>query len=78
MHKTLIWLRFYGWYQSLPMIKCYEDQRKNRMCHTSARFHAMILITWILTNPGRSKNFQNRRKFGWKVRIQHRPDKQDS
>ena len=48
------------------------------MCHTSARFHAIILITGILTDTGRSKNFQKRKKFGRKIRIQHRPDRQDS
>ena len=48
------------------------------MCHTSARFHVTILITWILTYTKRSKNIQKRRKFYWKSRIEHRPNKQDS
>ena len=48
------------------------------MCHTSATFHLTILITWILTYAKRSKNFQKNIKFGWKIRIQHRPDKQGS
>ena len=48
---------------------------KKIMCHSSARF---ILITWILTDTRRSKNIQKKRKFGWKIRVQHRLDKQDS
>ena len=48
------------------------------MCHTSARFHVIILITWILTDTKGSKNIQKKRKFGWKIRIEHRLDKQDS
>ena len=48
------------------------------MCHTSARFHVIILITWILTDTRRSKNIQKKRKFGWKIRIQQGLDKQDS
>ena len=50
------------------------------MCYTSARFHLITLIVWILTDTiaRRSKNDQKRRKIGWKIRIQHRPDKQDS
>ena len=51
---------------------------EKKMCHTSARFQVIILITWILTDTKRSKNIQKRRKFGWKIRIQHSPDKQDS
>ena len=42
--------------------------------HTSRRFHVIILITWILTDTKRSKNIQKKRK----IRIQNRPDKQDS
>ena len=50
------------------------------MCHTSARFHVILFITWILTDTKGSKNkiIQKKRKFGWKIRIQHRLDKQDS
>ena len=48
------------------------------ICHTSARFHIIILITRMLTNTRRSKNIQKKIKFGWKIRIQHRPDTQDS
>ena len=47
------------------------------MCHTSAGFHAVILVEWISFDT-RSKNLQNRRKFGGKIRIQNRPDTQDS
>ena len=43
------------------------------MCHTSGRFYAIILINWNLTDTRRSKNIQKKRK----IRIQHRPDKQD-
>ena len=46
------------------------------MCHTSARFH--VIITWTLTDTRRSKNIQKKVKFDWKIRIQHRLDKQDS
>ena len=42
------------------------------MCHTSGRFHVIILITRNLTDTRRSKNIQKER-----IRIQHRPDKQD-
>ena len=50
------------------------------ICHTSARFHVIIFITWILTDTKGSKNkiIQKKRKFGWKIRIQHRLDKEDS
>ena len=48
------------------------------MCHTASRFHVIILIIRILTDTRRSMNFQKRRKFGLKIRIVHRPDKQDS
>ena len=41
------------------------------MCHTSIRVHVIILITWILTDTGKSKNIQKNIKFGWKIRIQH-------
>ena len=34
--------------------------------------------TWILTDDRRSKNIQKNMKFGWKIRIQQRPDKQDT
>ena len=30
------------------------------ICHTSARFHVIILITWILTDTRRSKNIQKK------------------
>ena len=33
------------------------------ICHTSARFHVIILITWILTDAKRSKNFQKKIKI---------------
>ena len=48
------------------------------MCHTSARFHVIILITWLLTVTRRSKNIQKKIKFGWKIRIQDKLDNQDS
>ena len=50
-----------------------RGSEENIMCHTPARFHVIILITWILTDTRRSKNIQKKRK----IRIQHRPDKQD-
>ena len=37
------------------------------MCHTSAIFHVIILITWILTDTRRSNNIQKKIKFGWKI-----------
>ena len=55
-----------------------RGSEENVMCHTPARFHVIILITWILTDTRRSKNIQKGRKVGWKIRIQHRPKKQDS
>ena len=48
------------------------------MYQTSARFDVIILITWILTDTRRSKNIQKNVKFVWKIRTQHRPNKQDS
>ena len=48
------------------------------MCHTSVRVHFIILITWILTDAKKSRNIQNKRKFGWKIRIQYRRENQDS
>ena len=55
-----------------------RGSEENIMCHIPARFHVIILITWILTDTRRSKNIQKKRKFGWKIRIQHGLDKQDS
>ena len=48
---------------------------EKKLCHASARFHVIILITWILTDIRRAKNIQTNIKFGWRIRIQHRPDK---
>ena len=48
------------------------------MCHTSVRSHVIILVTWILTDTRKSKNIRKKIKFGWKIRIQLRPDNQDS
>ena len=48
------------------------------MCHTSVRSHVIILVTWILTDTRKSKNIPKKIKFGWKIRIQLRPDNQDS
>ena len=45
-------------------------------CYTSAKFHVSVLVTWILTDTRRFKNIQKETKFGWKIRIQQRPDKQ--
>ena len=39
------------------------------MFHTSAIFHVIILITWILTDTRRSNNIQKKIKF-----VQIRPD----
>ena len=36
---------------------------EKRMCHTSARFHVIILITWILTDTKRSENIQKKIKL---------------
>ena len=46
---------------------------EKKMCHTSGRFHVIVLITRNLTDTRRSKNIQKERR----IRIQHRPDKQD-
>ena len=48
------------------------------VCHTSVRVHLIISVTWILTDAKESKNIQKKRKFGWKLRIQHRWENQDS
>ena len=45
------------------------------MRHTSARFHVIVLFTWIITDARGSKNIQKNIKFVWKIRIHHRPDK---
>ena len=47
------------------------------MYQTSVRFQVIILVTWILTDT-RSKSIQKNVKFVWKIRTQHRPNKQDS
>ena len=47
------------------------------MCQTSARFDVIILITIILTGLGDLKILK-KKKFSWKIRIQHRLDKQNS
>ena len=39
------------------------------MSHTSARFHIVIFIAWILTDTRRYENIQKNIKFGWKIRI---------
>ena len=59
-------------------IKMLGGSEEKIMCHASARFHVIILITWILNDTWRSRNIQQKGKFGWKIRIQHRPDKKDS
>ena len=48
------------------------------MYQTYKRFDPIILITWILTDSRKSKNIQKNVKFVWKIRSQHRPNKQDS
>ena len=48
---------------------------EEKMCHTSARSHVIILITWILTDTRRSKNIQKNVNCFWKIRTQHRPKK---
>ena len=48
------------------------------MCQTSARFDVIILITIILTGLGDLKKIKKKKKFSWKIRIQHRLDKQNS
>ena len=55
-----------------------RGSEENIMCHTPARFHVIILITWILTDTRRSKNIQKNVNCFWKIRTQHRPNKQDS
>ena len=51
---------------------------ENITCHTSEKFCEIVLITWTLTDIRRSNNIQKKIKFGWKIRIQYRSDKQDS
>ena len=49
------------------------------MCHTSARFDVIILITRTLNDTRRSKTIKKIIKYGWKIRIpQHRLDKHNS
>ena len=54
------------------------ESEEKVMCLTSVGVHVLILITWILTDTRKSKNIQEKIKFGWKIRIEHRPDNQDS
>ena len=54
------------------------ESEEKVMCLTSVRVHVLILITWILTDTRKSKNIQEKIKFGRKIRIEHRPDNQDS
>ena len=51
---------------------------KKIMCHTSARFDVIILITRTLNDTMRSKTVKKIIKFGLKIRIQHRMDKKNS
>ena len=44
----------------------------------SVRVYVIILIPWILTDTRKSKNIQKKRKFGWKIRNQQRPNNHDS
>ena len=53
--------------------KMLGGSKEKMMCHTSERFHVIILITRNLTDTRRSKNIQKERR----IRIQHRLDKQD-
>ena len=54
------------------------ESEEKVMCLTSVRVHVLILITWILTDTRKSKNIQEKINFGRKIRIEHRPDNQDS
>ena len=54
------------------------ESEEKVMCLRSVGVHVLILITWILTDTRKSKNIQEKIKFGWKIRIEHRPDNQDS
>ena len=51
---------------------------KKIICHTSARFDVIILITRVLTDTRRSNNIKKIIKFGLKIRIQHRLHKKGS
>ena len=62
----------------IPIHSPYEmlvGSEEKVMCLTSERFHLILLITWVLTDTRRSNNIQ-KKKIGWKIKIQHRPDKQ--
>ena len=48
------------------------------MYQTSAGFHEIVLITWVLTDTRRSKNIQKNLKFVWEIKIKETLDKQDS
>ena len=39
------------------------------------RSEEKLCHAWILTDIRRAKNIQTNIKFGWRIRIQHRPDK---
>ena len=39
------------------------------ICYKSVRVQVIILITWILTDTRKSKNYQKKIKFGWKLEI---------
>ena len=53
----------------IPTLMLGGSERKI-MCHRSTRFHVIILITWILTDTGRSRNIQKKVKFDWNIKIQ--------
>ena len=48
------------------------------MCHTSARFDVIILITRTLNDTRRSKTIKKNNKIWLKIRIQHTLDKHNS
>ena len=82
MHKFDAWsvhFNFNSQHQSLHMIKFLGGSEEKMVCLCISKISCCyLIITWMLTYIRVSKNIQKKIKFGWKIRIQHGPDKQDS
>ena len=76
MHKILLWQYFL---EPLPfptqnVSRVREKINVPYFCKSSINYFK----TCISTDVRRSKNIQKNIKFGWKIGIQQRPDRQDT
>ena len=54
-----------------------RSEEKNNVPYICKISCIIVLFTWIITDARGSKNIQKNIKFVWKIRIHHRPDKQN-